>query len=116
MIVNQQNSTAELSQRELVDLYMGKNQSFPGGGPVTPIDQMSDSTIRERFYKTLVNKSVAQVNAYWARLLFTGRVKPPKAVANSEEVLLMVQNNPRAIGYIDSDHLDASVKEVFRVQ
>ena len=115
VIVNPANSTQELSKRDLINLYMGKHHSFQNGDSVVAFDQKQDSEIREQFYRSLVNKSVAQVNAYWARLLFTGRVTPPKELADSQEVLDQVKNNPNAIGYIDSDYLENSVKEVFRM-
>lgn len=115
VIVNNENSVSELSKREVIDLYMGKKLNFPDGENVNALDQEMDSDIRETFYKSLVNKSVPQVNAYWARLLFTGRVKPPKTLADSTEILQWVQNTPQAIGYIDSTLLDDSVKEVYRI-
>ena len=115
VIVNQSNSTAELSQRDLIDLYMGKNLAFPDGDSADTYDLDMGSEVREHFYRSLVNKSVAQVNAYWARLLFTGRVKPPKEVTDSRAIIELVRTNPSAIGYIDSNYLDASVKEVYRI-
>lgn len=116
VIVNAESNVATLSKRELIDLYMGKNLSFPNGLKTLTLDHDLDSKLRANFYQSLVNKSVAQVNAYWARLLFTGRAKPPQEIASSEQVKLFVHENRNAIGYIDSDFLDASVKEVFRVE
>lgn len=56
------------------------------------------------------------INAYWARPLVIGQVKPPKTVLDCKTVRQSVQNYLHAIGYIDSELLDDSVKEVFRVQ
>ncbi|MGX9418819.1 hypothetical protein [Vibrio sp. WJH972] len=116
MIVNSENNVSTLSKRELIDLYMGKTHAFPNGLKTITLDQNTDSKVRQKFYHSLVNKSVAQVNAYWARLLFTGRATPPRIANRSEEIRRLVQENPNAIGYIDSDFLDSSVKEVFRVE
>lgn len=115
VIVNAENSTPELSRRDLIDLYMGKKLAFPSGESAVAYDLKMDSEVREQFYRFLVNKSVAQVNAYWARLLFTGRVKPPQEVADSQSIVEQVKTNQSAIGYIDSDYLDSSVREVFRI-
>ncbi len=116
VIVNSENNVSTLSKRELIDLYMGKTHAFPNGLKTITLDQNTDSKVRQKFYHSLVNKSVAQVNAYWARLLFTGRATPPRIANRSEEIRRLVQENPNAIGYIDSDFLDSSVKEVFRVE
>jgi ABC-type phosphate transport system substrate-binding protein len=116
VIVNSESNVMTLSKRELIDLYMGKSLTFPNGLKTVTLDHNLESELRKQFYQLLVNKSVAQVNAYWARLLFTGRAKPPTEIASSEQVKLFVRENINAIGYIDSGLLDSSVKEVFRVE
>lgn len=116
VIVNPSNQTTELTHRQLVNLYMGRTQNYPDGKLALPVDQAPDSAARETFYKTLVGKSVAEVNAYWARLLFTGRASPPRSLADSETVLQVVRENRNAIGYIDSKYVDDTVKVVGRVQ
>ncbi len=116
VIVNKDNQITELSQRELIDLYMGRSQQFPNGRYVIRIDQLPDSKIREAFYRSLVDKSVTQVNAYWARLLFTGRASPPVVVTDDKLVIKTVSENRNTIGYITADQLDNSVKVIMRVE
>ena len=115
VIVNTDNPTTELSSRQIVDLYMGRNQSFPNGESAFPLDLSPDSSLRGQFYRSLTDKSVAQVNAYWARLLFTGRATPPRVMADSPTVMRAVRENRGAIGYIDSADLEQGVKVVGRV-
>lgn len=116
VIVNPDNETTGLSRRQLIDLYMGRYQNFPNGEAALPLDQAPDSPIRKLFYKAMVDKSVAEVNAYWARLLFTGRASPPRVMAGSAEILKAVRDNRGAIGYIESSELDGSVKVVTHVE
>lgn len=115
LIVHPSNTVEQLSQREIVDLYMGRTQHFAGGSLVLRLDLPPDSPARKEFYQTLVNRSVAQVNAYWARLLFTGRASPPQVVDDSAAVLEAVRSNANAIGYLDSAEVDDTVKVVGRV-
>jgi len=115
VVVHPKNPADSLSRREVVDLYMGRTQYFSDGSLVIRLDQRPDSGEREEFYRDLVNKSVAEVNAYWARLLFTGRASPPQVVGDSEAVLKAVRHNTNAIGYMDSADVDASVKVVAHV-
>ena len=77
---------------------------------VVPIDQAEGSVAREEFYTRFLGKSPAQVKAYWAKIIFTGRGQPPKEVASSIEVKKRVAENPNAIGYIDQSHVDESVR------
>lgn len=115
VVVNPQNPLASLDRRALVDLYMGRTRFFPDGSLVLRLDQAPESAVREAFYRALVHKSVAEVNAYWARLLFTGRASPPQVLEGSQAVLAAVRDNVNAIGYVDSQDLDDSVKVVGRV-
>ncbi|MDX1695779.1 MAG: hypothetical protein R3208_18590 [Ketobacteraceae bacterium] len=115
VIVNPDNPTDNFSQRELVDLYMGRNLYFPDGNLAVRLDQAPTSEVREAFYRALVDKSVAEVNAYWARLLFTGRASPPQVLDSSDKVINAVLKNRNAIGYIEEEALVDSVKVVGRV-
>ena len=102
VLVNAYNPVQEVSKRQLVDMYMGRNIHFADGSVALRLDQQPDSADRQQFYKKLVNKSVAQVNAYWARLLFTGRTRPPKTVSSALAVVETIKDNPLAIGYVDA--------------
>jgi ABC-type phosphate transport system substrate-binding protein len=116
VIVNRANPTVELTHRQLVNLYMGRTQHYPNGTPALPVDQAPDSKARQFFYQTLVGKRVADVNAYWAKLLFTGRASPPRSLENAEMVLQVVRENRDVIGYIESKYLDDTVKVVRHIQ
>lgn len=115
VVVNHANPADSLSRREVVDLYMGRTQFFADGSLVLRLDQAPQSKERQEFYRGLVNKSVAEVNAYWAKLLFSGRASPPQVVEGNKAVLAAVRDNKNAIGYIDSAFVNDSVKVVARV-
>ena len=115
VIVNKDNPIEELSRREIIDLYMGRNLYFADGKLALRLDQPPTSDERQLFYQALVKKSVAQVNAYWAKLLFTGRASPPMLMGSNEQLLDTIRNNRNAIGYIDKASLDSSVKVVGHV-
>ncbi|MDP5253848.1 MULTISPECIES: hypothetical protein [unclassified Vibrio] len=115
VIVNLNNPISSLEKREIIDLFMGKQKAFRHGQSARPFDQ-SESSIKASFYHHLINKNLAQVNAYWARLLFTGRASPPQELSDDQSIIEAVRKAPGAIAYIDSQWLDDSVKEVFRVQ
>lgn len=115
VVVNKDNDIDSFSKRQLVDIYMGKNLYLPDGSLAIRLDQAPDSETREVFYRQLLGKSVAEVNAYWARLLFTGRASPPHVLSSSKEILAVVRKNKNAIGYVNESDVDDSVKVVGRV-
>lgn len=115
VIVNANNPIEQLSKREIIDLYMGRNLHFPNGELALRLDQSPNSRERADFYQTLVKKSVAQVNAYWAKLSFGGRASPPTLATSGHQVLETVRANRQALGYIRREDVDDSVKVVGRV-
>jgi hypothetical protein len=116
VIVHPDNPLTALKREQVVDIYLGRKQNFPGGNTAFPIDLAPDAPARTEFYRTLVDKSVAQINAYWARLLFTGRATPPKVLSTPAAVLKSVRENRDAIAYLNSNDLDSKVKVVFWVK
>jgi ABC-type phosphate transport system substrate-binding protein len=109
-VVSSKSTLVNLSENEVTDIFLGKLNRLPGGETIAPVDQPEESTVREEFYLKFGGKSQAQLKAHWSKVIFTGRGKPPKRVANSTEVKKLLSDNPNAIGYIDSADLDASVK------
>lgn len=116
VIVNKANGVDALDKRQLIDLYMGRDLYFPNGSIAFRLDHLPKADIRQQFYFKLMQKSVAEVNAYWTRLLFTGRASPPQSVNSAEEIIDAVVANQNAIAYIHKDDLVESVRVIARVQ
>ncbi|MGF1767381.1 hypothetical protein L4D06_08340 [Enterovibrio makurazakiensis] len=116
VVVNQENPVADLSTRQVVDLYMGRFNAYPDGSEVLTTDLPNNSPVREAFYRQLVGKSVAQINAYWARLLFTGKSEPPQTVPSIDDVIDYVKKNKNAIAYINEAELTQGLKVVYRFE
>lgn len=114
VVVNKQNGIDSLSKREVIDIYMGRYLTFPDGEIAQPLDLPAQSTLKNDFYMKLVNKNEQKINAYWARLLFSGRAKPPIAVTSVEDALSKLQTSEYSIGYIPQDQLTDAVKVVYR--
>lgn len=102
----------EMSRKELVNIYMGRYQKLPSGGPAYPVDLIPR---REVFYDRLLGKTLAEVNSYWARLVFSGRASPPRWIDNASDVIDLVARNPGAIGYLDAGQIDVRVVVVHRL-
>jgi hypothetical protein len=111
-VVSAKSSLTTLSKNQLMDIFFGKRTSFPDGSPAVPIDQTEGSAVRDEFYSSIAGMSPAQVKAFWAKIIFTGRGQPPKTVATSLEAKKLLIANPNTISYIDQSLVDSSVRVV----
>jgi ABC-type phosphate transport system substrate-binding protein len=110
VIVHPGNPLQTMTAREVSDLYLGRARSL------SPYELPAGSPLRELFFQSLNGMSIRQLNAYWARLRFSGEVLPPATLADSRAVVDAVSRNPNAIGYIDAAALRDSVKVVLRLK
>ena len=115
VIVNNAVGQVDISADVAADIFLGKLDSLPDGTRMVPIDQEESEKAREEFYTKVVRKDAAQLNAYWSRLIFTGKGEPPKKVADNAEVVALVAANPNIIGYVDAMAVNSSVKVLLRV-
>jgi hypothetical protein len=111
-VVSSKSAVTTLSKNEINDIFLGKTARFPDGSPAVPIDQAEGEAVRDEFYSAFTGRSVAQIKAYWSKIIFTGRGQPPRAVANSLAMKKLIDGNPAAIGYIDAKLLDDTVRVV----
>jgi hypothetical protein len=107
VIGNLKNNLQSLNSIQVEDIFMGRTRSLPNGRVALPIDQL---TLRTEFYQKLASRPIEQINAYWARILFTGQASPPMILPNDNAVLTIVNENKDAIGYINRKNLDNSVR------
>jgi ABC-type phosphate transport system substrate-binding protein len=112
VIVNPKNTLAKVTGDQIEQIFLGKSTALPGGAHVSLVDQADDSALRDEFYQKATGRSKAQVQAIWARLVFSGRGLPPKVLGSSAEVKKFVASNPDAIGYIEKSEANESVKIV----
>lgn len=103
IITNSQNGNETISKSELINIFMGRYRQFANGLPAKPIDNLA---YKQAFYQALVNKSPAEINAYWARLIFSGRTHPPINATDSNETLALLMKEPYAISYVQQNQID----------
>ena len=115
VIVHRDNGIQALSRPQLIDVYMGRLRRLADDRPVVPFDYPADAAIKTEFYRLLAGRSLAQINAYWARLLFNGSAAPPRQLGNASEVVATVAGNRLAIGYVYANEVTDSVKIVARL-
>jgi ABC-type phosphate transport system substrate-binding protein len=116
VIVSAKSQVKALSLDQVTDLFLGNTASFPNGAHAIVLDQSEGSPQRDTFYQRTSGKAPAQMKAYWARMLFTGRAQPPVEAGDSAAIKRMVGDNPELVGYIDRGALDPSVRAVLTIR
>lgn len=115
VIVNPQCGVTQLSNTDIMQIFMGKTPVFPNGKSVKPVYHFETSPLRAQFEKNALNKDTIQVRAYWTRMLFTGRAEPPMELADSASVKRRVAEDSKLIGYVLAKDADDTVRVVYNV-
>jgi len=100
IIVNAQSELTQLNRKQIMSLFLGRSTRFPNGKSTKAFDNKIGSALRDNFFEWLTRKSISDIDAYWARLRYSGRVYPPKVIDNLDDILETVRQNQSAIAYI----------------
>lgn len=109
VITHRDNPIQALNPSQVRDLYLARNQNVIGDKNVIIYDR-SDLELRQRFIEKVVGMNVRQFDAYWARLIFAGRVLPLSEAAQGSELLTGIDDNINAIGYTDEKPSSNTIK------
>ena len=112
VITNLDNKLTSMSKKEVKDVFMGRTQSLPNGSFALPLDQ---HRLRSSFYNSLTERPIEQINAYWARIMFSGQASPPMRLPNSQAIIKAVTENKGAIGYIEKGSVDESLVQILLI-
>lgn len=113
VVVSAKSAVVRLTNEQTARIFLGKVNTFPDGSNAVPVDQPEGSAVRDEFYAKVANKNPSQLNAYWAKVIFTGGDSyPPKLIEGNVAVRHAVASNPNTIGYLDKSVVDSSVRIV----
>lgn len=101
-----------IGRSELINIFMGRYRRMPSGETALPVDF---DPLRARFYRALLDKDLAEIDSYWARLLFSGQTPPPVRMRREAEALDYLRRHPGALGFLDADSVPADLKVVMRL-
>ena len=115
VVVNARSGIERLSKDEVINIFLGRYRRLPNGTAALPVDQPETSALRAEFYRKLVNKDLNEINAYWSRLIFSGKTAPPRRAESSTEVLAWVAGNPGGVAYVERNQLDSRFRIVLEL-
>lgn len=111
VIANKGVSVSSLSRAQVQNIFLGKDVIWPDGKKMNPAVLKAGGT-HESFLSDMLGKSAAQFDTFWKQAIFTGKGRPPKAVASEAEMVQYVAATDGAVGYIDADTAHADVKAI----
>ena len=116
IVVHASNPQRALTQKEAVDLFMGRSRAFANGDFALIFDLPRDNPRRGAFYQSLTGMSVAQVNSYWSRLMFSGQSVPPQSLPDETAMTGILRRNPSALGWLSKEPIDAGLRTVLVIK
>lgn len=111
LVTHKNNPIENLSKDQIKALFLKKTNKIDGV-KLNSVDS-ADRELYELFSKTFLNKSIAELNAYWARMIFTGKCKP-NIRYEKDELSSNFKKNPYIITYIKkSDFKNRDLKIIY---
>ncbi|CED70150.1 putative exported protein [Aliivibrio wodanis] len=103
-------ASPELDASTIKKIYLGKAKSLN----IEAIDLEDGHALKSEFHSAVTGKTEAQLQAFWAKKVFTGKGQPPKTQPSTALVKSAVAGSTNSIGYIDESDVDSSVKVLLR--
>jgi hypothetical protein len=100
-LIGHPNIPIETLDRQFVeDAFLKKTTTWPGGGPIRPVDLAGDSPARRQFSLDVLRRPVDAIRSYWQQRIFAGRELPPPELESDDAVVKFVLRNRGALGYV----------------
>ena len=100
VVVHPSNQDRTLGRSFLRSVYLKKTTTWPGGETIRPVGLSKRFPARERFSREVLNKSPAQLRAFWNQQIFSGKGVPPRDLDSEAAVIAFVLRNRGSIGYL----------------
>lgn len=116
VVTHKDNPVDSITKTELRHIYLGKTHRLKNGISLVPVELSNSSAVKTRFHEIVTRKTLDQLSAHWARLLFTGRGHPIDKVSHERSVINYVSRNKMGIGYVSQIEDGQSVKVLLELK
>ena len=113
VITHSDSAIHTLSREQVSRIFLGRLKLLPTGERVTVVEV---GPLRERFYRRLIGRDIAEINAYWARLKFSGRTQAPLRAGSPKAALAQVAGDRATLAFVEAGDVDGHVKVVYRFE
>ena len=116
VVVSSSTSAPRLTRDEVTNIFLGRHRQLPGGQTAYPVDLPINDAERAQFYRLLVGKEPAEINAYWSRLIFSGKTAAPRLATSVDDAVRFVATTPGGIAYVDRSRVDGRLKILLELE
>lgn len=99
VIVNPGISVDKLDREQLRNIYLLKQNSWPDGTPVIPLNLPATSKLRTLFFEKILKLDMQTAANVWIQMHFQGR-QPPHVVSSPKAAVTFTTRIKGAISYI----------------
>ncbi len=110
IIANLNSKIETITKEQAKNLWLGKSKKLPGTGRIKILEHKKESQLKLTFHEIITQKNQIQLNAYWAKIIFTGMATPPKSIRTDSEIIEIVSHKTNTLGYIDSKSINKNIK------
>ncbi|MFT5232052.1 MAG: ABC-type phosphate transport system substrate-binding protein [Candidatus Krumholzibacteriia bacterium] len=100
----------ELDLKTTQKIFLGKVAETQDGQDVVPVYYDQSSLTYREFAERLLSKTPGQLRAYWGKRIFSGRGRRPLTIDSVAELKAHLQENSRAISFLDEADIDETVR------
>ena len=111
VIVHLDNNST-FNKKIIKKIFLGKSKSFDNGNIAILLSPKMGSPASDDFNKKVLKKSLPQLNAYWSKMIFTGKGTPPQEMESASDIISAIAGNKDAISFIDTANVTDAVKVV----
>jgi ABC-type phosphate transport system substrate-binding protein len=104
-----------VSRDDLRPIFQTKKDTWPDGSPVKPFNLAESSPLRHGFDAAVLGLDPERVARYWIDRKIRGGERPPQTAPSSAIMVKIVSKTPGAVGYVEANAADSSVKVVARI-
>lgn len=110
IIVNKENATEDISFNDLVKIFRQEKQ-YLDGKKIYLIIRETGSLEKRVVLKKIYKMTNEELKKLWLTKMFRGEITAfPKTFASNEAVKRFISKVPNAVGFIDAEFLDDTVK------
>lgn len=107
VVASHASTLATLSREEVTRLYIGERLEGDKS-QLKALELDIPPWAREVFYARLLGRTPVQMRALWARLVFSGKGRPPRIVANVDDALRELESNASLVVFMPADKAAAA--------
>lgn len=104
-----------ISKDELRLIFQTKRKAWPDGSVAIPFNLPPDNALRKKFDSALLGLEPNEVARYWIDRRIRGGDRPPRVAPSSAMMVRVVSALPGAVGYVEPEAADSSVKVIATV-